>query len=171
MNVEEIFFHLAKCGETGRQTADFLRARRTRLGFRKLGPATGAVWTLGGNIFLNARLYPPAQTPPDHPWVLSLIVHEAIHLRQGWLTALSVYGELTAWQAGFAFYCEVTGKPAQGRMAEILSLPLGWDRQTLRRARDLMQRYAGRKYRADLLPLYPAHLELRYWLTRRAPSL
>ncbi|MEZ0396776.1 MAG: hypothetical protein ABWK53_10165 [Anaerolineales bacterium] len=157
--------------ETGQTTAAFLRARRTRLGFRKLGPATGAIWTLCGNIYLNSRLYPPDQTPATHPWLLSLIVHEAVHLRQGWLTALSVYGELEAWQAGIAFYCEAAGRPPQGRLAEILALPLGWDRQVLRRARELMQRYAGRKYRADLLPLYPIHYETRYWLTRQSPQL
>ncbi len=170
MDFEAFLLHLESVNKTGRTTADFLRARRTRLGFRTLGPATGAIWTPGGNIYFNSRLYPPDQTPADHPWLLSLIVHEAVHLRQGWLTALSIYGELEAWQVGFAFYCELTGKAAQGRMAEILRLPWGWDRQVLARGRELMQRYAGKKYRADLLPLYPAHLELRYWLTRQPPS-
>lgn len=170
MDFEEFLLRLESVNETGRTTAAFLRARGARLGFRKLGPATGAVWTLCGNIYFNSRLYPPDRTPSDHPWLLSLAVHEAVHLRQGWLTALSVYGELEAWQAGFVFYCEATGKAAKGRMAEILSLPLGWDRQMLRQARDLMQRYAGKKYRADLLPLYPVHLELRYWLTRQTPT-
>ena len=44
---------------------------------------------------------------------------------------------------------------------EMLSLPLGWDRAVLRPARELMQEYAGKGYRADLLPLYPLGKEIR----------
>lgn len=156
-------------GETGRSTVDFLRSHKTRLSLRRQGRATGARWTLGGSIYLNPRHFSPA-TPFDHPGLLSLIVHETVHLRQGVGTALSIYGELEAWQVGLAFYCAISGK-APGRLAaEILALAHGWNRDVLRQARMLMRAYAGKKYRADLLPLYPMPLEIRYWLTRRAPS-
>jgi hypothetical protein len=49
----------------------------------------------------------------------------------------------------------------------MLSLPLTYDRDVLRRARNLMQAYAGKGYRADLLPLYPLGKEIRYRLTGR----
>jgi len=48
-----------------------------------------------------------------------------------------------------------------------MSLPLGYDRPTLRKAVQLMQAYAGKGYRADLLPLFPWKQEIKYWLTRR----
>ena len=54
---------------------------------------------------------------------------------------------------------------------ELLQLPLGWDRFALQAARGLMRQYAGELYRADLLPLYPLHHELMYWLLRRRPEV
>jgi hypothetical protein len=51
-----------------------------------------------------------------------------------------------------------------------MSLPLGWDRAVLRRAVDLMQAYAGKGYRADLLPYYPLGKELAYRLFRKVPD-
>jgi hypothetical protein len=51
-----------------------------------------------------------------------------------------------------------------------MSLPLGWDRAVLARARSLMQEFAGVKYRVDLLPLYPLHLEVVWAITRRQPD-
>ena len=56
-------------------------------------------------------------------------------------------------------------------LEELLTLPLDWDRANLRRARDLMQAYAGKGYRVDLLPLYPMQNEINYWITRKEPTL
>jgi hypothetical protein len=39
-------------------------------------------------------------------------------------------------------------------------------RETLKQARSLMTQIAGKGYGAFLLPLYPIHKELKYWLTR-----
>lgn len=50
-----------------------------------------------------------------------------------------------------------------------MSLPLGWERETLKRARGLMRAYAGKGYRVDLLPLYPLPAEIRFRLTGRQP--
>jgi len=52
---------------------------------------------------------------------------------------------------------------------EVRHLEQGWDRPNLRRARSLMQTFAGRGYRADLLPLYPLHKEIRCWLKLGKP--
>lgn len=51
-----------------------------------------------------------------------------------------------------------------------MSLPLGWDRNVLRRAVQLMQDYAGKGYRADLLPYYPLGKEIAYRLFRKVPD-
>jgi hypothetical protein len=152
--------------------AEYLRSHRTKIGFSRQSISTGAIWFIDGNIYLNTRYY-STQTMHNDPHLLSLIVHEVRHLQQGFFTALSVYGELEAWQLGFRVYQNLTGHLPQGRgdnphaaLLEIMSLPLGWDRQVLRRAQTLMQEYAGKGYRADLLPLYPLGKEIKYWLNK-----
>ena len=48
-----------------------------------------------------------------------------------------------------------------------MALPLGYDRHVLREAACLMQAYAGKGYRVDLLPLFPLPREIKYWVTRQ----
>ena len=112
----------------------------------------------------------------DLTYAMSLVVHEVRHLQQGWLVALSILGELEAWQLQFRYLQSIrAGKGEHGTVSpaigELLDLPLSWDRTVLRRARALMRAYGGRKYRADLLPLYPLHKEVLYlvgvWRPRR----
>jgi hypothetical protein len=91
------------------------------------------------------------------------------------LTALSIYGELEAWQTQFSYLLEIaggySGVPGQTAVIrQLMQLSLGWDRMALRVARGLMRQYAGRLYRVDFLPLYPLHHEFRYRLLRRRPS-
>jgi hypothetical protein len=74
---------------------------------------------------------------------------------------------LEAWQLQFRLYHQLIDKPMHPAIAELLSLPLEYDRVVLRRAVPLMQAYAGKGYRADLLPLYPLGREIKYWVTRR----
>ncbi len=50
-----------------------------------------------GNIYLGLNKL-PAATDSNYNDYLALIVHEAKHLEQGPWLALSVYGELEAWQ-------------------------------------------------------------------------
>jgi hypothetical protein len=151
----------------------YLRAHRTKIGFSRQSASTGAIWFIDGNIYLNSRYY-NLQIAPNDPRLLSLLVHEVRHLQQGFFTALSVYGELEAWQLGFRVYQNLTGQLPLGRngnppaaLLEILSLPLNWNRQVLRRAQTLMQVYAGKGYRADLLPLYPLGKEIKSWLIQK----
>jgi hypothetical protein len=88
-------------------------------------------------------------------------------LQQGLFTALSVFGELDAWQLEFGIYHRVKGRYPHPAIAELMSLPLSYDRDVLRKAAKLMQAYAGKGYRSDLLPLYPWGREIRYWFLRK----
>jgi hypothetical protein len=167
--INSLYDALDACGAEGCSAADYLRRHRTRLGFRRMGRHVGAFWTPWNSIKLNLKHYTCAM-PVTDPNLLTMVIHETRHLQQGLLNALSVYGELEAWQLQFREYHRLTGKPIPSAIAELLSLPLGWDRVVLMRARELMKAYAGRAYRADLLPLYPLYHELAYLLTRRPPN-
>lgn len=162
---QETLNALRQCGDMGAETAAYLEARRTPIGFAKQNEATSGRWTLLRAIELNPRYF-SITTPVNDPAMLSLIVHETRHLQQGVITALSVYGELDAWQTGYNFYKSLTGRYAHPIHAEICALSLSLDRAVLIEARRIMQAYAGKKYRIDLLPLYPIHKEVWYWLSK-----
>jgi len=155
---------LDQCGPEGRTALDFIRAHRVNISFHE--QPTAARWTLGGHIQLHPRY---ADGDPGAAYPLSLIVHEVRHLQQGFFTALSVYGELDAWQLQFSFLKNLTGKyhddPRHDFIIhELVSLPLSMDRNVLLKSRQLMQDYAGRKYRIDLLPLFPLMREFLFYL-------
>ncbi|MFH2039825.1 MAG: hypothetical protein ABIJ65_10360 [Chloroflexota bacterium] len=164
----EIFKELAKQGPVGLKSEAFMCQQNVRLKFRQQ-KSSGAAWTLTGNIHLNAHNY-SINTHPDNPAMLSLIVHEVHHLRQGLLTALSVYGELDAWQVGFNFFQSMTGSQLNPILREILELPLCFSRDVLRQASKLMKTYSP-GYRIDLLPLYPIPREIAWWVTRKEPEI
>lgn len=163
---ENLLEAVTQLGEEGRSAVEFLRTRRIRIGFQQVRPSIGAFWTVFGNIRLNSRYY-TYETPFDNLRIKTLIIHEARHLQQGLLTALSVYGELDAWQLEFGIYHRIKGNYPHAAIAELMKLPLGYDRTVLKEAVCLMQAYAGKGYRADLLPLFPLPREIRYWMTRR----
>lgn len=154
---------VAQVGEEGVAAVNFLRTRGTQIGFKKVRPNVGAFWTVFGNIRLNSHYY-SYETPLDDLRIKTLIIHEARHLQQGLITALSVYGELDAWQLEFGVYHRIKGKYPHAAIAELMTLPLKYDRDVLKRAVTLMQAYAGKGYRADLLPLYP--LSMYTWGVR-----
>jgi hypothetical protein len=164
--MENLLDAVIQLGEEGRVAADFLRARKTKIGFKQVRPNVGAFWTVLGNIRLNT-LYYSYETPLDDLRIKTLIIHEARHLQQGIITALSVYGELDAWQLEFGIYRRVMGRYPHPAIAEIMTLPLEYDRAVLKKAATLMQDYAGKGYRVDLLPLYPLDREIKYWLFRK----
>ncbi|MCJ7432736.1 MAG: hypothetical protein MUO77_04545 [Anaerolineales bacterium] len=162
---KEIFLQaIAQTGEDGRAIADYIRSRGTVIGFKKARYNVGAFWTPSKRIYLNSHHYSYATSLTD-AYMLSLLAHEVKHLQQGPIAALSVYGELEAWQTGYRFYHQLSGNYPGKVIAEIMSLPLGWDRVLLSRARELMQVYASKDYRVDLLPLYPINREIRYLFT------
>ncbi|MBN2118405.1 MAG: hypothetical protein JW730_17660 [Anaerolineales bacterium] len=161
---ENLLEAVTRMGEEGRLAVDFLRARRTKIGFRRARPNIGAFWTVFGNIRLNSQYY-TYETPLDDLRIRTLIIHEARHLQQGIITALSVYGELDAWQLEFGIYYRVKGTYPHSAVAELMALPLEYDRAVLKKAAQMMQAYAGKGYRVDLLPLFPLDKEIKYWLT------
>jgi hypothetical protein len=161
--MENLLEAVAQIGQEGRAAADLVRARGTKIGFKQARPSIGAFWTVFGNIHLNSRYY-TYETSLDDVRIKTLIIHEARHLQQGMLTALSVYGELDAWQLEFGIYHRICGKYPHPAIAELASLPLEFDRSILKKAAHLMQAYAGKGYRVDLLPLFPWDREVRYWL-------
>jgi hypothetical protein len=163
---ENLLDAVTQLGDEGRAAVEFLRARQTKIGFKQVRPNVGAFWTPLGNINLNSRYYTYA-TALDDLRIKTLIIHEARHLQQGLIMALSVYGELDAWQLEFGIYHRIKGNYPHSAIAELMELPLGYDRAVLRQAARLMQAYAGKGYRADLLPLFPLHREIQYFLTRK----
>lgn len=166
--VENLLFALEGYGPEGADAAAYLRARRTYIGFWRVRKNVGAFWTLLGTIYLNTVHY-SVQTNPADPRALTLLIHEVKHLQQGLVTALSVYGELEAWQLQFRLYHEKSSVKMPPAIEKLLGLPLGWDRAVLQQARLLMQEYAGKGYRVDLLPLYPLGKEIRYRLFGLTP--
>ncbi len=154
-------------GDEGVAAVNFLRARGTKISFKKVRTNVGAFWTVFKNICLNSHYY-NYETPLDDLRIKTLIIHEARHLQQGFVTALSVYGELDAWQLEFRIYHRIKGNYPHSAIAELMTLPLEFDRDVMKKAVTLMQAYAGKGYRADLLPLYPLGREIKYWITRKS---
>lgn len=160
---------LERSSRAGAAAARFVRESSIQLAAHD--QPTGARWTLGWKIELHPRY---VKGRIKGPYALSLVVHEVQHVKQGPLTALSVFGELEAWQVQFNYLMGLKGRKANvpGRtnlIDELLALQLGWDRSILSRARRLMREYAGNRYRIDLLPLYPLHHEILHAICRRAP--
>jgi hypothetical protein len=164
---ENLLDAVTQLGEEGRAAVEFLRARRIKIGFMQVRPNVGAFWTVFGNIRLNS-LYYTYETPFDELRIKTLVIHEARHLQQGLITALSVYGEMDAWQLEFGIYHRIKGQYPHPAIAELMKLPLGYDRSVLKEAARLMQTYAGKGYRVDLLPLFPLPREIKFWMTRQA---
>jgi hypothetical protein len=165
--IDKLMAHLGRCGPQGQAALQLLVERRVKVSMHD--QPTAARWTLAGNIQLHPRYF---SGPADDPYPLSLIVHEVRHLEQGFFTALSVYGELEAWQLQFSFIKLLTGRyhlnsKADGLLTGLMSLKLGWDRQMLSRARNMIQEYAGNVYRIDLLPLYPLPKEFNYFIAQK----
>jgi hypothetical protein len=163
---ENLLEAVAQLGEEGRAAVDFVRIHKTKIGFKRVRPNVGAFWTVLGTIQLNS-LYYTYQTSMDDLRIKTLVIHEARHLQQGIMTALSVYGELDAWQLEFGIYHRIKGVYPHKAIEEIMSLPLKYDRPILKKAAYLMQAYAGKGYRVDLLPLFPWKKEIKYWMARR----
>ncbi len=161
--VDVLLEQLKRSGPIGEEAHRFLVERRVRV---RLQPqSTGARWMIGGRIDLN-----PTQLA-DQAYALSLIVHEVRHLRQGVVRALSVLGELEAWQEQFSFLKSLTGRyavspTAQAAIEEMMMLSPTL-RADLQRARSLMLIYAGPGYYVRWLPLWPLGQEIRFWVSGR----
>lgn len=166
-----MLLNLESFGPEAVEALDYIRRHATRVSVH--GQPTGARWTVDRRIEIHPRF---AELAPDDPYAISLIVHEVRHLQQGPLIALSVFGELDAWQLQFGLLRSWTGHyhvdPQRNSVLEqLMSLGLGWDRGMLQEARRLMQAYAGTQYRVDLLPLYPLPAELTFRISGRRPAM
>lgn len=164
--VNQLLERVCEVGDEGRDAMQYIRTHKTKIGFKKVRPNVGAFWTVFGSINLNSRYY-TYNTSLDDLRIRTLIIHEVRHLQQGLVTALSVYGELDAWQLEFGIYHRLKGSYPHPAIAELMSLPLAYDRAVMSKAAALMQAYAGKGYRADLLPFFPANKEVKYWILRR----
>jgi hypothetical protein len=114
---------LTSLGEPGREAAEFLHVRKTRIGFWRVRKNVGAFWTVLRTIHFNSVYYSP-NTNVNDAGMLTLLIHEVKHLQQGIFLALSVYGELEAWQLQFRLYHELTHAPMHPAIAELMTLPL-----------------------------------------------
>jgi len=163
---EKFLATVANSSSEGKEAVDYIRTRKTHVGIRRARKSVGAFWTLAKSTYLNSAHYTQeASLTSPNAWVL--LIHEVRHLQQGPLTALSIYGELDAWQYQLRVLKKLTGKQLVPALEEILSLPLNMERGNLQHARQLMTKFAGKNYGANLLPLYPIHKEIRYWLTKK----
>ena len=159
---EKLLERLSQAGELGEETVHYIREKDIVLGFGRYSKSMGARWFLFRRIALNSRYYSTESSLND-PKILSLLVHEIHHLKQGVRVAFSVFGELDAWQVEYRFYKRIYSGVVHPAIEELLTLPLNYDRKNLRRAVKLMQTYAGRGYHVDWLPLRP----LGYLLLRK----
>jgi len=167
--VNALYENLENFEEEGRASVAYLRAHRTKIAIKPAKKNIGAWWTVGRNINLNA-LYYSYEKSLNETRVFTLIIHEVRHLQQGFFTALSVYGELDAWQLEWKIYYRRHQRYPHSAIEELMKLPLGWDRAILGKAAELMQAYAGKGYRIDLLPYYPLGKEITYRLFKRVPG-
>jgi hypothetical protein len=164
--LEQYFEKVAQSSELGREAVDYVRANRIRVGLKRARKSVGAFWTHNRRFYLNSVHY-SRESMLENPRAWTLFVHEVCHLKQGALVAISIYGELEAWQVEFRLYKQLTGQRLKPEIEEMLTLPLDMDRSNLRRARQLMMAAAGKGYGAWILPLYPIHKEIKYWVTRK----
>jgi hypothetical protein len=163
----ELYFQkVSESSEEGAEAVRFVREKKIRVGLRRARRSVGAFWTWTRSFYLN-KVYYTAESALENPRAWTLFVHEVRHLQQGILTAMSIYGELDAWQYEFRLFKKITGKQLKPELEELLLLPLNSDRATLSHARRLMTKFAGFWYGAWILPLYPIHKELVYWVTRK----
>lgn len=163
--MEAFYEKVAASSPEGREAVEYVRTNRIKFSIKRARKSVGAYWDLLQRIYLNSRHYNKESIMND-PRAVTIFVHEVRHLQQGRVTAMSVYGELDAWQYEFRLYKKLTGLQLKPQLEEILTLPLNGDRATLSRARKLMHEFAGFWYGAWILPLYPITSEIKYWFTR-----
>ena len=148
---------LSASGPSGRRTVNYIAAKNVKLSFA--AQPTGARWTPRGmligpkEIQINPKQEASTKEARD-AWSISLIAHEARHYEQGLFTALSVYGELEAWQLQMKVLRDLGVPPKNKQLLAIEKMKLSHDPKVLREAARLMKQYDP-NYRINLLPLNP----------------
>jgi len=152
---------LRDSGPVGQASAEYIRRRRIPLGFSRQ-KSTGASWfdwrRLRYGIFLNADY---ADKRPDASQLYALLAHEAKHREQGMVEALSVRGELVAWQVHYDVLTQSSAEPSDDAWRRLRELDPD-SRADLKHARALMKESAGPGYHIDWLPLWPLPAEVAY---------
>jgi len=164
---QQIYEELGKESELTTREVEYISRKKIHIRFSEQ-KFSGARWTLFKNILLNSHSYSVSSDPSD-PGLLSLVLHEIHHMRQGLITAMSVYGELDAWQVGYRFYQRLTGRTLKDPLIQLLEIPLSWSRPNLVKAKQLMKEFSP-GYRIDWYPLYPIQLEIIWRLTHHQPD-
>lgn len=151
---------LSASGALGKRAASYVADNNVRLSFA--AQPTGARWTLMGMILgpkeiqINPNTEAGTRTAKD-TWSISLIAHEAKHYEQGLFTALSVYGELEAWQLQMKVLRGLGAPPTHKNLLAIEKLKWSHDPKVLKEAARLMKELDP-NYRIELLPLNPINL-------------
>jgi len=163
----KVLCNLLNAGPTCGHGAMYIMNNNVQFGFTDQN--TGASWTFDGNINLSAQSY-SLNTSPAHVYMLSLIVHEARHLEQGRLLALSVLGELDAWQIQYDALVELGESHPENRLTNadlirMLPSPSAGpvSDADLMAAGELMIQSQGWGYLVWLLPLRPEEWYSNHW--------
>jgi hypothetical protein len=141
--VKKVLNTMLSSGGVGKEKAEYILTHDIKFVSKNKG-ANNAHWgsKFGwhGLAMDNTIHYPSSWEgkPANDPWVLSSFAHEAVHLEQGVRTALSVYGELQAWQVGFRYYLALGKTGVSREVRELLKTPLSHDRHVLTQAKNLI---------------------------------
>jgi RHS repeat-associated protein len=151
-----------KGGDVARQSVDFIVSHDVHLFVEDYGKNTGAKWTTDNNIVINSHgsdftLLNGILTSKYYESIAGLIAHEAKHLEQGWIVALSVYGEFEGWKVEQQVKNEMFGTvPRFGTTRYVVfNTPLTHDPDTLGWVWRAMVGEQGWDYMVWLLPLNP----------------
>jgi hypothetical protein len=160
---EQALTALHDSGPAGQASAEYIGRHRIPLGFSHQ-KHTGASWfdwhRLRRGVFLNTCY---ADEHPDTPYLYAFLAHEAKHLEQGLVEALSTRGELVAWQLQYDVLVQSSAEPAGRAWRELRTLDPA-PRADLKRAQTLMKQIGGPGYHIDWLPLWPLPAELAHQL-------
>lgn len=156
----KVLSRLSASGPEGSKAVDYIAAKKVKLSFA--AQPTGARWTPTGmtigpkEIQINPQQEVATKEAKD-AWSISLIAHEAKHYEQGLATALSVYGELEAWQLQMKVLRDLGSPPKSEAWSAIEKLKLSHDPKILQEAARLMKQ-VDPNYRINLLPLNPLNV-------------
>ena len=90
---EQFLKSVSDCSSESKDAVDYIRARKISIGIKRARKIIGAFWTLTNAAYLNSKHY-SQESSLVNPSAWALLIHEARQLQQGWLIALSIYGEL-----------------------------------------------------------------------------
>lgn len=145
----------ATCGDAGQWTRDFINDRKIQIGCKRHSHGAAASWDVFNprRIWLDNEYRDIGTLKEDQfAEMLSLIVHEAVHLHQPFFKRLTVIGELEAWQTGFRVFRQLTGKYPNTLAERMMELPLQPNKSNIALTRQLMKQF-NRAYLAEwLLP-------------------